>query len=150
LRVQYSREGRPRTSNANEVSVSAGIIGTYGTRSFLPTTLSDYRLQFADGLTLQMKRHTVQIGAHFSPVNAGQIFGFNQFGTFTISGSDPATILRILSRSGGAAGNRFDDPAVSYNRQIGNLTLETALQQLAFFAQDSWRVSDRVTLNYGV
>src|SRR5262249_9980707 len=141
---------RPRTSNANEVSVSAGIIGTFGTRSFLPTTLTDYRLQFADGLTLQMNRHTFKVGGDFSHVNARQIFGLSQFGTFTTRGWGPATISRILSRSGGGAGSRLDDPAVSYNRQIGNLTLETALQQLAFFALDSWRISDRVTLNYGV
>ena len=139
-----------RPANARQPSLNASIIGLIGTRSFLPTTASDYRLQFADSLTIQHNRHTFKAGLDYSYVSFDQTFGFNQFGTFNMSGSNVRTLLQIMSRSGGPDGNRFDDPSVGYVRQVGNLMLAATEQQLAFFGQDSWRISDRFTLNYGL
>ena len=45
---------------------------------------------------------------------------------------------------------RFDDTNARYNRQIGNLATDFVNRELAFFAQDSWRVSPKLTLNYGL
>ncbi|HEY1404242.1 MAG TPA: hypothetical protein VGB05_08960, partial [Pyrinomonadaceae bacterium] len=45
---------------------------------------------------------------------------------------------------------RFDDNRARYNRQIGNLEAEFEGQELAFFAQDSWRISPRLSINYGL
>jgi hypothetical protein len=149
LRVQYSHEGRPRDSNSFTPTVEANVVGRFGAVSFLPNTAYDYRLQFADGLTRQHGSHTMKFGVDYDYLGAGQTFGFNQFGRFTISTSNVRQILQILSRSG-AGGNRFDDPSVSYLRQIGNLALDTNMQQLAFFAQDSWRISNSLTMNYGL
>src|SRR5262249_53462670 len=150
LRVQFSREERPRIANSATPTVGASIIGTFGARSFLPTVASNYRLQFADSLSLQRSSHTLKFGVDYNRLNLFQTFGFNQFGAFAFPISNVRQILQILSRSGGPDGNRFDDPSVTYNRQIGNLTLGADAQQLAFFAQDTWRVSRSFTVNYGL
>jgi len=50
----------------------------------------------------------------------------------------------------GAFLGRFDDTTARYARQIGNLQTEFVVQELAFFAQDSWRVTPKFTLNYGL
>jgi hypothetical protein len=149
VRGQYSREGRPRTANDLSPNVSASVIGLYGTRSFLPTTASDYRIQFADGLTWQHGRHTMKFGGDYNYISFGQSFGFNQYGAFNMTGSNVRTLLQIMSGTGSLAG-KFDDPSVSYVRQIGNLQLAADTHQIAFFGQDSWRVSDRLTINYGL
>jgi hypothetical protein len=59
-------------------------------------------------------------------------------------------VLRILSRTGGVNGNRFDDPSVVYRRQVGVLALQDVAHQIAFFVQDTWRVHRNVTLNAGL
>lgn len=45
-----------------------------------------------------------------------QLFGFNQYGQYSVSGTNTATLLDILG-TGGTIANRFDNSAVSYNRQ---------------------------------
>ena len=37
-----------------------------------------------------------------------------------------------------------------YLRQIGNLFTDLDITQLAFFAQDTWRMTPEFTLNYGL
>jgi hypothetical protein len=148
FRFSTSYEDRPRTAN----SISAGVqntIGQFGTRSFFPTTQDDRRIQLADGLSWSRGPHTFKFGMDYSYVTAAQIFGFNQTGNFNFTTTNVNTILDILS-PGGTVANRFDDPAVQYTRQIGNLTAELALHQLAFFAQDSWRVLPNLTLDLGL
>jgi hypothetical protein len=65
------------------------------------------------------------------------------------SASGVDTVLDILS-VGGTPANRFDSTAVTFTRQIGNLMAAYATDEIAFFAQDSWRVRPNLTLNYGL
>lgn len=150
LRVQYSRELRPRLANTLAPNVNT-TIGSFGTRNFLPTTLTDWRFQAADALTWNAGNHSLKLGFEWNHTFADQIFGFNQTGTFNLSGTDVNAHLRILSRTPGVAtDNRFDDAAVTYVRQIGNLKLEADMEELAFFGQDSWRVRNNLTFYYGL
>ena len=83
-----------------------------------------------------------------SALSAGQDFGFHQFGRFILFGSDASQHLDCLS-AGGKIENRFDCSGI-FLRQIGNLRTDMDQHQVAFFAQDSWRVAPRLTLNYGL
>jgi hypothetical protein len=130
--------------------VAAGPVGTFGSPAFLPYRLRDRRLQFADGVTVLTRGHSIKFGFDYSYIDFYQWFGDNQAGAFTISNPDVVQVLRILSRSGGVNGNRFDDPSVVYRRQIGVLALEDVAHQIAFFVQDTWRVHRNVTLNAGL
>ena len=51
---------------------------------------------------------------------------------------------------GGTIANRFDSTDVTFLRQIGNLQASYGTDEIAFFAQDSWRVRPNLTLNYGL
>ena len=158
LRGQFSREERPRLANAEQPLVTTGV-GNVGTVSFLPNSQFDWRVQFADSLTWTKSNHTIKFGGEYNHVKIDQTFGFNQFGTFNIttSGANAAgvqTILDILA-PGGTIANRLDAPAgapttVTLTRQIGNLRAAYSSDELAFFAQDSWRVRPNFTLNYGL
>lgn len=148
LRLQYSREERPRPANSFTPHVGT-TIGEFGTRSFLPTTLTDWRFQAAEALTWNPGRHSFKFGFEWNHVFVDQLFGFNQTGNFFVSGSDVNEVLELLS-VGGPTPHRFDSRRVSYFRQIGNLTLTADMDEVAFYGQDSWRLSNTFTLTYGL
>ena len=148
VRGQYSKETRPRIANVEAPNVTTNI-GRFGTVNFLSTTQYDWRGQGAANLTWINGAHTAKVGAEYNHVFANQTFGFNQHGLFTISGTNTATLLDILS-VGGPIANRFDNSTVTYLRQIGNLLAEYATDEIAVFAQDSWKIRPNFTLNYGL
>ncbi|MGE0133199.1 MAG: carboxypeptidase regulatory-like domain-containing protein [Blastocatellales bacterium] len=148
LRGQYSREARPRLANAEQAAVTS-TVGTFGTRNFLPTTQFDWRVQVFNNLTWIMGNHSVKFGAEVNHLFIDQTFAFNQFGEFSVSGSNIESVLEIMSLAGSTA-NRFDTTAVTYRRNIGNGRLDFTMDQFALFAQDAWRVRPNFTLNYGL
>ena len=153
VRGQYSRERRPREANEESPTVQ-NVVGNYGTVNFLPTTQVDWRAQGAANLTLVAGAHTVKVGAEMNHVYADQKFGFNQFGRWTINGS-AASALEVLTL-GGPTANRYDVPVTgaattaTYLKQLGNLALDFATDEVAAFVQDSWRVTPRLTINGGI
>jgi outer membrane receptor protein involved in Fe transport len=150
LKFSQTYELRPRLANSESVTVAAGNIGTYGTRSFMPTTQDDWRTQITNSTTVLAGRHSLKFGFDYSLLSTVQTFGFNQFGAFGFQNSaDIAGILDILG-TGGAFANRFDNFNVRYNRQIGNLIADFGAKQMALFAQDSWRVTNNLTLDLGI
>jgi hypothetical protein len=157
FRGQYSRENRPRETNSEQPSFSTSF-ARFGAVNFLPTTQFDYRVQFADSISWTKNNHAIKFGGEYNRTYADQLFGFNQFGSYSVSGSTVSTILDQLSFSPGftpPAGttttlNRFDTTAVSYLRQIGNRQAAFGSTEVAFFAQDAWRIRPNLTINYGL
>jgi hypothetical protein len=152
LRAQYSREVRPRLANTEAPNVT-NAIGRFGTVNFLPTTQFDWRVQIFNNLTLIKGNHSFKFGAEVNHVFADQTFAFNQFGVFNIQGTNPNTIMDILSYTPSITTgvvNRFDSTDVTYLRQLGNGRLDLTVNEYALYAQDSWRVRPNLTINYGV
>lgn len=153
LRGQYSRENRPRLANAFEPLVSSSNIGNFGTVSFLPTTQFDYRVQFADNLTWNVGNHSFKFGGEYNHTFADQFFAQRQTGNFdsTLSALDTLRIFTVGSAGVGVDPvNRFDNTNISYRRNIGNGIASLTSNELAVFAQDSWRIRPNFTLNYGL
>jgi hypothetical protein len=149
LRFSGSYEARPRLSNSALPGLVASTIGTVGARNFLPTVQDDSRYQVTDSISLTKSTHTLKLGVDYNKLHTFQFFGFDQFGTFTVSSSNVSQILDILSGAG-TVGHRFDNSAVSYSRQIGNLQVDYGATQAALFAQDSWHVIPSLTIDYGL
>lgn len=147
LRFTGTHESRPRTSNSLIPNVSNNI-GNFGARNFLPTVQDDTRYQFNDGLTVVKGTHAFKVGGDYNYLTTFQSFGFNQFGSFTFTTTDTATLLKIMSPSPGQ--NRFDSPFVQYRLELGNLLADYHMHQIAFYSQDSWKINPRLTLSYGV
>ena len=152
-RFQWAKEERPRLANSQQVSVTNNI-GELGTRTFLPTVQDDKRYQIIDAVTYANGNHTFKFGGEYSKIKVAQLFGFNQFGNYAFSGLNATgDILNALSATpntpAGKLG-RFDVTQARFNQQIGNLAAAYDIQELAFFAQDSWRATQRLTINYGL
>jgi hypothetical protein len=153
LRAQYSRENRPRLANAIEPLVSSSNIGNFGTVSFLPTTQFDYRVQIADSLTWNVGQHSFKFGGEYNYTFADQFFAQRQTGNFdsTLPALDTLRVFTVGSAGVGLdPANRFDDPNISYRRNIGNGLASLSSNEIAVFAQDSWRIRPNFTLNYGL
>ncbi|HEX6624000.1 MAG TPA: carboxypeptidase regulatory-like domain-containing protein [Pyrinomonadaceae bacterium] len=163
FRFQFAREDRPRLSNS-ELPQLLTSFATIGATAFLPTTQYDRRVQFADSFTLLTGNHNIKFGGEFSDLYANQFFGFNQFGQYVYSTTNIPQSLGCLSnvpataacRSGGITPflGRFDDNVgtgtARYLKQLGNLQADFKVKELAFFAQDSWRLDPQLTVNYGI
>jgi hypothetical protein len=147
LRFSGTYELRPRTSNSAVPNVS-NAIGNFGARNFLPTTEDDERYQIVDGLTFIKGAHAMKFGGDYSYLHTYQQFGFNQFGSITFGTSDIPTLLTVMSVAPGQ--NRFDNTTVRYSLQIGNRLADYNMHQIAFYAQDAWKINPQFTLNYGV
>lgn len=154
LRFQIYREDRPRLANELAPNVFTGI-GEFGTRNFLPTTQFDTRYQVADNLTFLNGDHTFKFGGEYSRLYAKQTFGFGQTGEYSLTGQSTTNTLTLLSNTQFPAAfptflGRFDIANAVYRQQIGNLQAAIKVHELAFFAQDSWRLTPRLTINYGL
>ena len=148
LRFTGSAEVRPRLANS-ALPLVTNTIGAFGTRNFLPTTQSDKRWQISDALSMTRGRHTIKVGVDLNFLSASQTFAFNQFGTFGFATTDIATILRTMSANGANGVNRFDIPAATYARAIGNGQAAFDVRQLSFFAQDSWNLNRKFKIDLG-
>ncbi len=149
FRFTGSHELRPRLANSESPSVTLQNVAAYGARNFLPTTQFDYRWQFVDSVTMTRDKHTIKMGFDFNYLPTGQLFGFNQFGNFFVPGT-PAVVLGIAGGNGTNGQNRFDVNTVTYTRQIGDLAAEYNVKQMAAFVQDSYRMSRKLTLDFGL
>ncbi len=150
VRAGYTRENRPREANVRQPLIT-GTVGNVGTVSFLgDNSQTDYRTQAAANLTALKGTHSFKFGAEYLHDYATQRFGFNQFGTWTLTGTS-ATMLEVMS-VGGPTANRFDvlTTVARYDKQIGNLDATMSSDAVAFFAQDAWKVTPTFTLNYGL
>ena len=143
-----TRQGPARLANSS-LPLVTNTIGSFGTRNFLPTTQSDKRWQISDALSMTRGRHTFKIGVDLNFLSASQTFAFNQFGTFGFATTDIATILRTMSANGANGVNRFDIPAATYARAIGNGQAAFDVRQLSFFAQDSWNINGKFKIDLG-
>ncbi len=147
MRGQYSRERRPRLANSTIPNIAVNF-GNTGNRNFLPNEEVDWRFQIADNVTWTSGNHTVKFGVEYNHVDVFQTFGFNQFGAYNFFNT-PDVTLELLS-VGGPTANRFDNRSVTFRQQIGNLEAGIITDELAFFAQDSWRIRPNFTLNFGL
>ena len=157
LRFTGSAEERPRIANVSAPLLST-TIGAVGTRSFLPTVQNDSRFQFSDALSLTKGKHTLKFGVDINVIKAAQFFAFSQFGAFNVTGSNINDVLRQVGADGTNGVNRFDSVTTGttapstytlYSRQIGNGLADFGMKQFATFAQDSFKVTRKLTLDLG-
>jgi hypothetical protein len=141
VRVQWSREDRPREPNTTDPTITVSGLGSAGRVTFLPSLETDDRFQVVDSFTLLRGSHSFRAGFDLNLLHIRQPF--------------------FLSRSGGEY--RFNNVAdyvatVSTGQQrwrdfrqgFGRADVDFWQHDVAFFVQDTWKLRRNLTVNYGL
>ena len=164
-------------SRPPDVFLTNGI--EFGTQTFLerPQYPNEKRNQFVDTLTMTKGTHTFKFGVDYSHVKDvadnlrfyGGSYTYSNINDFIIDylnattpggllvpgtaqrmpcTSNSATSLATLTTSSGRVAGRCYTS--NFQQAFGGTVYSFASNQWAFFGQDDWRVSPRLTLNLGL
>jgi hypothetical protein len=153
---------RKATFDSQVPSVAHQIAGTafIGSNPFSPVNRTENRFQLRDNMTWGLKNHTLKFGVDFNwidikarfELNFPALFNFSQqAGSSLISGCDSPALpiaqrcpaLTPIQTYGLGFPSVFIQGFGDPNSQIKN-------KPVAFFIQDTWKMTKNFTLNYGL
>jgi outer membrane receptor protein involved in Fe transport len=147
FRFQYAKDSEPGLANTDDPETvsrqSGAAVLTFGRNNFSPRETTIDRVQFTDIVTLVQGPHSFKFGAD---VNSDQIKNF--FPGF-FGGSYTFQSLASLNLGYPNGSGEF------YQQNFAGLNTTGAethpdILELAFFAQDEWRINRKLTLNLGL
>jgi outer membrane receptor protein involved in Fe transport len=143
--------------NLPEVFLTGGL--TFGTRAFFQRQLFplEKRIQFADTVTLSRGNHTLKFGGDFKRDHDEIDNLFQGHGAYSYSNLQDFLSDYIVPtgtpNNGAATSGTAANPTRRYNsfaQAFGLTAYEFSTPDYAFFIQDDWRVTPRLTLNLGL
>jgi outer membrane receptor protein involved in Fe transport len=162
--------GEPTTGKdgrSPDVFLTNGI--EFGKPAFLERAAfpDEKRWQFADTVTLTAGSHTVKWGGDINYVKDLQSNLFQEGGAYSYSNINDFIVDYVNFTSGGAlrtASKLCFTPATpaantrlagkcytsNYNQGFGTVAFEFPTTDVAYFLQDDWRVTPRLTVNLGL
>ncbi|NNE68343.1 MAG: TonB-dependent receptor [Pyrinomonadaceae bacterium] len=147
------RETTFRSQNGEAVAFNISGSAFIGRELFSPVVRSENRYQFADNLSWVYGDHIFKFGGDYNFVDIPSfIFELNFSGLFNFGPFDAANLNPAF------AGLPNFTPVQSYGlglpstyiQGFGDPTGDMSNKPLAFFAQDTWRVHPKLTINYGI
>ena len=155
FRFQYARRGlayfyNTRVPGGSDPAVNIPGFGYFGREPYSYIQRTEQRYQFTDNFSWTIGRHNTKFGVDFNYIPINAIFTVNYGGVIDISSQSASNL--------GLPGGPGLSPVQAYGAGIpadviqGLGSPSDSFHNIAFgaFWQDSWRVSPRVTLNYGV
>jgi hypothetical protein len=139
LRLQFSREIRPRTYQGEGPQVTVGNIAIYGPPSSgswgnVGFASEDNRYHLADNFSIVSGAHTTKFGADFLRIAGHALYNQQFNGAYAFS-----SLASWESRT-----------PTSYTQFTGDGEVNLAINQLAFYLQDDWRIAPGLTLTPGL
>lgn len=156
--------GEP-TTGLNGRSPSVAITGglTFGKPNFLERTHNplEKNYQFTDNVTLSLGNHTVKFGGDVLRTNdvldnlfqEGGVYAYNNINDFIVdytnwtTNGSLRTAGKVCSTSTRLAGLCYTS---NYAQGFGQSRFEFHTTDLAYYVQDDWRWSPRLTVNLGL
>ena len=133
----------PGTTNSS-AGGGPGTWSTLGGYSILPRILpSENRYQFVDNLSWVTGRHAFKFGVDIARTEDFVNYLSNRFGSFTYS--NVTTFAQDYTSPTPGASHYS-----SYSQVFGNPIVDMRITDLSFYAQDTWKISNRLTANYGL
>ena len=114
-----------------------------GPANYLPRIQpAERRFQIQDNATWVKGSHSIKFGADIATTRDWAYIISNFYGSYSYQ----TVNAFALDYSGNATGTKYWQ---SYSQTFGNPTLATTINDYGFYLQDQWRVTDRLTVNYG-
>jgi outer membrane receptor for ferrienterochelin and colicin len=104
---------------------------------------SEQRWQFVDTLSWVVGRHNLKLGVDFTSTRDYLNIMRNRFGSYTYDTFNSFA----LDLTGNTAGDKHWQ---SFSQTFGNPVLDFTTRDYAFFVQDQFRATPKLTLNYGL
>jgi Carboxypeptidase regulatory-like domain/TonB dependent receptor len=126
------------------LSLSVAGVSTLGGYNILPRILpSENRYQFAENLSWVKGGHTFKFGFDIARTEDFSNSLSNRFGSYTYS--SVSTFAQDFT-SPAAGPSHYS----SYAQVFGNPIIDTQISDMGFYAQDTWKISRKLTANYGM
>lgn len=147
-----------RSQNNDAVAYNISDTAFIGRELFSPVNRTENRFQIKDNINWVIGNHSLKFGGDVNFIEIpSATFELNFAGLFNF-GSFAATNLSPFPVLPGVGAAPDFTPVQSYGlglpsiyiQGFGNPRSEIKNKPLAFFAQDSWRINQRLTINYGV
>ncbi|MDX1983125.1 MAG: TonB-dependent receptor [Bryobacteraceae bacterium] len=114
-----------------------------GVPNYLPRVQpTEDRYQFADNLSMSVGRHQLKFGFDIAHTRDVEDALFNGVGSYSY-GTITAFAQDLTNLDGG---KRWQ----SYSQAFGPFVTNVFIRDFNFYAQDQWRLTNRLTLNYGL
>ncbi len=149
-KFSYQRDSEPGQANSINPEALVRFSGqslSVGRNSFSPRETTIHRQQYGDTVSYVWGRHSLKFGADALVDKILNFFPGNFSGSYTFASLDDFG-RSLLGQPVTAAGNSFLE-AFPGTGTTGATTHPDQLQQ-AYFVQDDYRVSTRLTLNLGI
>ncbi len=157
LRIQFARHPiryAPSSSpGGNNTAVNIPGFAYFGKTPFSVVDRVEDQTQVQDNFTYTRGGHTVKTGVdlRYTPINVkqGQLYGG---GDYTFAGLDASDVSSQLTGLPGFSPIQAYGLGLpqSFVQGIGPTGYKYDLKTLGAFLEDSWRVNNHLTLNYGV
>ncbi len=147
-----------RSQNNEAVAFNITDTAFIGRELFSPVDRTETRFQVADNVNFVVGNHTMKFGADFNWIEIpSALFELNFAGLFNFGDFAATNIAPFPALPGVGAAPAFTSvqsyglgmPS-TYIQGFGNPISQIKNKPIAFFAQDSWRIHQRLTLNYGI
>ena len=155
FRFQYARRGLhfgfSNLPGGSNIGVNIPGYAYFGREPYSPVDRIERRTELTDQFSIIRGKHTFKFGADYNLVqlrsNKAQIFqldfgGDVNFGGLTPFGSSLPGTIGLQSYGLGIP--------ITYIQGIGNSNMPFDNTPMGFFAQDSWKLNRKLTINYGV
>ncbi len=162
----YYNFGRRKALFDSQVpSVADQIAGTgfIGSNPFSPVNRTENRNQIRDNITWATGHHTIKFGADFNFINIKARFDLNFPGLFNFSQQSCSSLLPgARNASGVVTQTPCTGPAFTaiqtyglgfpsvFIQGFGEPNSKLKNKPIAFFGQDTWKITKRLTINYGL
>ncbi len=142
-RLTYTKDDQPGRANttAPEAIIRQGgsTVFNIGRNPFSPRYTNAKTIQWAEGLSWIHGNHTMKVGIDFINQRIDNFFPGNFSGSYTFNSYADFWNKIPASFTQAFAGANTDGPLTKPN-----------VNETAFYLQDSWRATNRLTLNYGI
>ncbi|MGI8493957.1 MAG: carboxypeptidase regulatory-like domain-containing protein [Pyrinomonadaceae bacterium] len=156
FRFSYGRRDTIfRSQNGDAVSFNISGTAFIGRELFSPVDRTETRYQFADNFNWVVGSHTLKFGGDINFVNIpSAIFELNFAGLFNFGDLAAGNLNPAFGALGAPAFTAVQTyglglPSI-YIQGFGNPLSQIKNTPIAFFAQDSWKATRRLTFNYGI